>query len=149
MAARHAGPVNYEPVDPATLATALVGSSAQLEMAVRVGQSLELTDALWDLVPVVVAAGEQHDRMSPGEVADASPSGRRLDEDARSRIREAARQWEEKAYSAFDAHALDESVVAALSRAEVIADPYRLVAALVDLPSARVKIFEARVSGIH
>jgi hypothetical protein len=31
------------------------------EMAVRLGQSLEITDGLWELVPVVVAASEAHE----------------------------------------------------------------------------------------
>jgi hypothetical protein len=30
------------------------------EMAVRLRQSLEVTDALWELVPVVIAAGDAH-----------------------------------------------------------------------------------------
>src|SRR5438105_3930386 len=117
----------------------------QVEMAVRVGESLELTDAWWDLVPIVVAAGDQHDRMSPADVADATAAGRPLTEQARSRIREAARLWEEKAYAAFDRHARDESVVASLTLAEAMADPYRVVASLVDMPSVTAEVMPALI----
>jgi len=112
-------------------------------MAVRVGESLELTDAWWDLVPIVVAAGDQHDRMSAAAVADATAAGRRLTEESRSRIREAARQWEEKAYAAFDRHALDESAVASLTLAEVVADPYGVLTKLVDIQSVATEVMPA------
>jgi hypothetical protein len=135
--------VNYDAADATTDAIALAGSSMQVEMAVRVGESLELTDAWWDLVPIVVAAGDQHDRMSPADVADATAAGRRLTEEARSRIREAARQWEEKAYAAFDRHALDESAVASLSLAEVMADPYAVLTKLVDIQSVATEVMPA------
>jgi len=36
----------------------LAGSVVNWEIAVRLGQSLEITDGLWELVAVVVAAGE-------------------------------------------------------------------------------------------
>jgi hypothetical protein len=39
----------------------IAGSAVNLEMAVRLGQSLEMTDGLWELVPLVVAAGERLD----------------------------------------------------------------------------------------
>jgi hypothetical protein len=45
-------------------ANAIAGSAVGWEMAVWIGQSLEITDAPWDLVPVVVAAGERVD--APG-----------------------------------------------------------------------------------
>jgi hypothetical protein len=51
------------------------GSARATELAVRLGQSLEVTDGLWELVPIVVAAGQAHDQRSPAEVADNSPAG--------------------------------------------------------------------------
>jgi hypothetical protein len=94
----------------------------------------------------VVAAGEQHDRMSPADVAGGTAAGRRLTEQARSRIREAARQWEEKSSAAFDRHARDESVVASLTRAEAMADPYRVMASLVDMPSVTAEVMPALIA---
>lgn len=117
-------------------------------MAVRVGQSLELTDALWDLVPVVVAAGEHHDRMAPGDVADASAAGRRLNEDARVRVRQAAREWADQAHTALDTAEWDESAAASLTLADIVADPFGNVASLVDLPSVAAEIKSALGAGL-
>jgi hypothetical protein len=65
-----------------------------------------------DLVPIVVAAGEQHDRMFPADVADATAAGRAIDRTGSFPDPEVAGRWEEKASAAFDHHARDESVVA-------------------------------------
>jgi hypothetical protein len=85
------------PDDATAHAISFLGSATREEMAVRLGQALELTDALWELIPVVVAAGEQQDRMFPDEVADASTAGRRLTGSIRARLREAAREWADQA----------------------------------------------------
>ena len=53
-------------------------SAVGWEMAVRLGQSLEITDALWELVPVVVAAGERVDERPAAQAADLSPAARGL-----------------------------------------------------------------------
>src|SRR6266702_3866658 len=52
-AGRHAGGVNLDLDALAAPANAIAGSAVGWGMAVRIGQSLEITDALWDLVPVV------------------------------------------------------------------------------------------------
>jgi len=49
-----------EPIDFAAVLAKITGSSRGSEMAVRLQQSLEITDGLWELVPVVVAATEAH-----------------------------------------------------------------------------------------
>jgi hypothetical protein len=69
----------------ADLVAQLSGSGRASELALRLGQSLEVTDGLWKLVPVVVAAGETHDRQSPAEVADSGPAGLALGERERRR----------------------------------------------------------------
>jgi hypothetical protein len=137
------GSMNYGHVDPASIPSALVGSAAGLEMTVRLGQSLELTNALWDLVPVVISAGEEHDRSSPDDVADASPSGRRLDSDARSRVRDAACRWEETVFSSFDPGKVDPGPVASWTEAQLMADPFGAVATMIDLPSVAGQLMPA------
>jgi hypothetical protein len=68
-AGRHAGRVNVDPDALAAAANAIEGSVVGWEMAVRIGQTREITDALWDLVPVVVAAGERVDELSAAQAA--------------------------------------------------------------------------------
>jgi hypothetical protein len=86
-ARRHAGGVNLDLDALAEAANAIAGSAVSWEMAVRIGQSLEITDALWDLVPVVVAAGERVDARPAAQAADLSPAARGLDDASRARIR--------------------------------------------------------------
>jgi hypothetical protein len=68
----------------------LSGSDRASELALRLGQSLEITDGLWKLVPTVVAAGEAHDQRSAVDVADNSPVGLALSDGARCRLRKLA-----------------------------------------------------------
>jgi hypothetical protein len=74
----HAGLVTYDPAEAVALSKHLTDAPHGWEMFVRINQSLELTDALWELVPKVVAAGEAEDQMSPAEIADQSAAGQRL-----------------------------------------------------------------------
>jgi hypothetical protein len=76
-ARRHAEWVNPDLDALDTAANAIAGSVVSWEMAVRIGQSLEITDALWDLVPVVVVAGERVDELSAAQAADLFPAGSR------------------------------------------------------------------------
>src|SRR5258708_7775730 len=87
---RHAGAVTN---DSAAIASSLFGSAMRFEMTIRLGEALELTGALWDLGPLVGAAGEMHDLRTPEETADRSRAGRRLDPATRSRLQEAALRW--------------------------------------------------------
>jgi hypothetical protein len=81
----------------AELIARLSGSDRVSELALRLCQSLEVTDGLWELVPVVVAAGNAHDKRSLAEVADNSPAGSALGNVERRRLRELAadfsQQW--------------------------------------------------------
>jgi hypothetical protein len=67
--------------------TRIAGSAVGWEMTVRIGQSLEITDALWDLVPVMVAAGQRVDARPAAQPADLSPAARGLDDASRALIR--------------------------------------------------------------
>src|SRR5687767_8838373 len=72
---------------------ALYGSPLQLEMSIRVSQALELTDALWELVPLVVDSGQRYDCASPADIADAAPVASMLSPEVRQKIRAEADRW--------------------------------------------------------
>ncbi len=133
-AGRHAGGVNLDLDALAAPANAIAGSAVGWEMAVRIGQSLEITDALWDLVPVVVAAGERVDELSAAQAADLSPAARGLDDASRARIRSLGDAFTGVLDEAVAAQLADESVLGSLTPAAVMADPFGTVGALIDLP---------------
>lgn len=118
----------------AATANAIAGSAVGWEMAVRIGQSLEITDALWELVPVVVAAGERVDERPAPQAADLSPAARGLDDASRARIRCLGDAFTGVLDEAVAAQLADESVLGSLTPAEVMADPFGTVGALIDLP---------------
>lgn len=70
--ARQAWGMADQPVDLEAVFARVLESGRGSEMAVRLRQSLEITDGLWELVPVVVAASQAHERRSPAQVADSS-----------------------------------------------------------------------------
>jgi hypothetical protein len=82
--------VDYDSDAVRALLSAIFTSPISRELSYRLEQALEVTDALWDLVPIVVAAGEAHDRQSPAEAADLSPAALRLTSDRRSHVRAVA-----------------------------------------------------------
>jgi hypothetical protein len=123
-----------ESAEPEAFIRGITGSAHGWEMWVRLGQSVELTDALWELVPVVVAAGQAHDQMTAVEVADRSEAGLRLDSASRAAALAASENFMTVMDSAFP-EALDESKIAALDEAEVVADPYGTLGALIDMPT--------------
>jgi hypothetical protein len=79
--------VNLDLEALAATANAIAGSAVSWEMAVRIGQSLEITDALWELAPVLAAVGERVDERPGAQAADLSPAARGLYEGARARVR--------------------------------------------------------------
>jgi hypothetical protein len=126
--------MDYDLRDMTAVISGILGSPLSHEMSFRLEGALEVTDGLWDLVPVVVAAGEQHDQRSPAEAADASPAGLRLTPDSRARVRTAydlllATQGEVQNGQQFD-----ESVVSGLTLREVMADPFGLLARMMNIP---------------
>ncbi len=83
----------------------------------RLEQSLEVTDALWDLVPVVVAAGEQHDAQPAADATDLPGPGRRLTSERRSHVRTIADKITDMQETALAERDLDDSALAALTYA--------------------------------
>jgi hypothetical protein len=118
----------------AAAATAIAGSAVSWEMAVRIGQSLEITDALWDLVPVVVAAGKRVDELSAAQAADLSPAARDLDDASRARVRSLGDAFTAMLDEAVAAQLADESALGSLTPAAVMSDPFGTIGALIDLP---------------
>lgn len=100
----------------------------------RLNQALEVTDGLWELVPIVVAAGEHHDQESPADVADQSAAAHRLTAEQRIHVRavtDAVLSMQEAATSPQE---FDASVVGDLTAREVLADPFGLLNRLTNIP---------------
>lgn len=127
--------MEYDPAESAAVMSSILGSAHGWEMMVRLGQSLELTDALWDLVPVVLAAGEGHDKLQPADAADQSAAGRRLDPGERARARNAANRFAAVLDAAYLPQVADQSVISAIDEAAFLADPFSVLGSLID-PSA-------------
>src|SRR5262249_47269420 len=139
------GGVNLDLEALAAAANAIAGSVVSWEMAVRIGQSLEITDALWELVPVVAAAGERVDERPAAQAADLSPAAAGLDDASRTRIRSLGDEFTgvlDEAVAAQLANT-DESALASLTPAEVMADPFGTFGALIDLPAYMQQVLPA------
>lgn len=129
----------------AATANAIAGSAVSWEMAVRIGQSLEITDALWELVPVVAAAGERVDERPAAQAADLSPAAAGLDDASRARIRSLGDAFTGALDEAVAVQlaGTDESALASLTPAEVMADPFCKLGSLIDLPAYRQRALPA------
>ena len=112
-------------------------------MSFRLEGALEVTDGLWDLVPVVVATGEQHDQRSPAEAADASPAGLCLTPESMTRVRAAYDLLRAMQDEAVDGQQFDESVASSLTLREVMADPFGLIARVMNIPEQTEAIVKA------
>jgi hypothetical protein len=75
------------PIDLSAGFAKVLESGRGSEMAVRLRQSLEVTDGLWELVPVVVAATKAHEQISPVQVADSSVAAKVLAGERRALLR--------------------------------------------------------------
>jgi hypothetical protein len=117
----------------AELIVRLSGSYRASELALRLGQSLEVTDGLWELVPVVVAAGKAHDQRSPAEVADNSPAGLVLGDGERRRLRELADDFSQAMDAAGGVP--DESALDHITVTQVMADPFGTLGSLFNMPA--------------
>jgi hypothetical protein len=129
--------VDYDPSEAETIFAGIFASPVSSELSYRLDQALEVTDALWELVPIVVAAGEQHDRQPPDEAADQSPAARRLTDDQRNHARNVAdailamQETEEE---------LDASVLDGLTLHQAIADPFGILARLTNVPEQTARV---------
>jgi hypothetical protein len=105
------------------------------EMAVWLSQSLEITDGLWELVPVVVAASDAHEQRSPAQVADSSAAARVLSAERRVFLRSLGDTVSEVMTTAAREHPIDESALGGLTPAQMTADPFGVVNSLMDTPA--------------
>jgi hypothetical protein len=112
------------------------------EMAVRLRQSLEVTDALWELVPVVMKASEAHQLRSPAHVADEAGFGRSLSPQRREHLRRLGDTLQGAINAALAEQPMDESLLAGLTPAAVSADPFGIANSLMDTP-----LYLERVTG--
>jgi hypothetical protein len=114
------------------------GSARATELAVRLGQSLEVTDGLWELVPIVVAAGQAHDQRSSAEVADNSPAGLALGDEQRTRLGKLADGFRQATEAA--AEAPDESALDSITLTQIMTDPFGTASVLFDMPAYGARV---------
>ena len=113
-----------EPIDLAAVVAKIAESSRGSEMAMRLQQSLEMTDGLWELVPVVVTVAEAHGQRPAAEVADSLPVTRTLAPERRARLRELGDTLSEITATAVQEQPIDEPAVEHLTAADITADPF-------------------------
>lgn len=138
--ARHAGGMTSEPIDFAAVLAKITGSNQGPEMAIRLYQSLEVTDGLWELVPVVVAASEAHAQRPAAEVADSLPAARPLAPRRRSRLRELGDAISSITTTAIEHQPVNETALEGITAAGLIADPFGAVARVIDFPAYQAEV---------
>ena len=124
-----------EPIDLAAVLAKITTSSRGSEMAMRLYGSLEVTDGLWELVPVVVAASEAHAQRAPAEVADSLPIARSLAPGRRARVRELGDTLGDTMTAAGRQYPVDEDALGNITAAEIVADPFGVVGRVTDFPA--------------
>lgn len=112
---------------------AIADSPVNWELSVRLNQSLEITDGLWELVPVVVASCEAIDARPAAELADMSPAARDLDDATRARVRGLADAYVAMLDTAFGEHPVDEAALTAISPEQMMANPFGVAGAMIDV----------------
>jgi hypothetical protein len=126
--------MEFDPSVVSALISGVLASPVGRELSFSLEQALEVTDALWDLVPVVEAAGQQYDQKPPAQVADSSPAGPRLAEDRRVQVRAIADAMMGIHEAALAGREFDEEALSGLSERDAMADPFGIVARLIDVP---------------
>jgi hypothetical protein len=126
--------MEYDPTVVEALLSGIFKSPMSSELSFRLDQSLEVTDALWEFLPIMVVAGEQHDQRSPTGLADQSAVGRRLTPEQRSRARTVADAILAMQEMASSQREFDESVVSGLTMREVLADPFGIINRMMNAP---------------
>ena len=129
----HAGGVGEDFAELSAFMGAMTASSVNWELGVRLNQSLEVTDGLWELVPLVVASGEAIDDRPAAELADMSPAARGLDDETRARVRGLGDAQLAVMDMAFREQAIDETALASITPAQMTADPFGLAGAFLDV----------------
>ena len=132
-----------EPIDLAAVLAKITASNRGSEMTVRLYQSLELTDGLWELVPVVVAASEGHAQRPAAELADSLPVARTLDAGRRSRLRELGDTLINVTTTAIEDQPVNEAALEDITAADIIADPFGVVVRLTDFPAYQAQVLSS------
>jgi len=101
----------------------------------RLYGSLEVTDGLWELVPVVVAASEAHAQRARAEVADSLPIARSLAPGRRARVRELGDTLGDTMTAMSRQYPVDEDALGNITAAEIVADPFGVVGRVTDFPA--------------
>ncbi len=129
-----------EPIDLAAVVAKIAKSSRGPEMAMRLQQSLEMTDGLWELVPVVVTVAEAHGQRPAAEVADSLPVARTLATERRARLRELGDTLSDITATAVQEQPIDNTAAEQLTAADITADPFGIAGTLMDIPAYLTKV---------
>lgn len=127
--------MDYDQPDMTVLISGILRSPLNQEMSFRLQGALDVTDGLWNLVPIVVAAGEQHDRRSPAETADASPAGLRLSPENRAKVRATGDALLAMQEEELDKQQFDEPAVSGFTMREAAADPFGILGRVMNVPA--------------
>jgi hypothetical protein len=120
----------------AAAANTMASPAVGWEMAVRLGQSLEITDGLWELVPVVVAAGDRVDERPAAQAADLSPAARGLGSGDRARLQALGDQFLATLDAAVAGQRIDEDALGRQDGSDLVTAARRgsPKGSLIDLP---------------
>jgi hypothetical protein len=124
--------VTWESNDPGSIIAAAMSSPLQWELMFRFNQALELTDGLRSLCDVVVATADREEYTNPATRADQAACARGIPEERRAQLRAWVDAIVDGMNSGFDDLVVDETAVAGLTGAEVMADPFGTITKLVD-----------------
>jgi hypothetical protein len=122
--------VDYNQPEAEALFSSIFQSVLGSELSYQLDQATEVTDAIWELAPVVVAAGEQHDRQSPAEAANRSAAGLRLAAGERDVVRAVADAILEMSEASARVQETDQFVLSGLTARDAVADPFGVIARL-------------------
>ncbi len=120
--------------DLGALFTRVLASPRGSEMAFRLQQSLEMTDALWDLVPIVMAASEKYQQRTPAEVSGSSAVAAFVSAKRRQALHRLGDRFRQMTNTALATQTLDESVLEGLSSADLLAGPFGIINQAMDTP---------------
>ncbi len=126
--------MDYDQDEARALLSGMLTSPVSRELSYRLDQSREVTDALWELVPIVTSPAMAHDRQSPAEFADLSPAARSLSPERRSHVRSVADAVLATQDTAISQQQFDESAVVGLTMRDAVADPFGILGRVMNIP---------------
>lgn len=132
-----------QPTDLEAIFARVLGSNRGSEMAIRLLQSLEITDGLWELVPVVVAASQAHEQRPAAQVADSSATAKVLTAERRAFLRNLGDTFSAAVNTAGQEHPIDQAALEGLTASEITADPFGVIHGLMDTPAYIARVLSA------